>query len=252
MPDLHNRAQHEQDFAYGYSAVLADHRARLLAYGVERLPERPAADWTADKEQIAAALLLLLSRPYFEANRYMLGSHGVIVRPGEAFADFQNWAGPYSRTTAGGIVDTTRELAVKAAGELQKLAGARGGDGGSAGTGPGGTTFPTTPQAYQALMAALTLADMVDVGRIARTAVTEVTQATSAAERLAAREIERQTGLQLRPHWFTEADDRVCPVCRPRDGKLIVGGQDAFPPAHVGCRCWVDWRPVIGTLAGVR
>jgi hypothetical protein len=247
MPELINRNRHEQDFAYGYSAVLADHRSRLLAYGVDRLPERPAEAWTADKEKMAAALLLLLYRPFVDSYNTMVGSNGVIRRPGEIIADFQDWATPYSRTTAGGIVDTTREIAVRAAEELRKYGiNARGGDGGQT------AMFPTTPQAYAAMRDALTLADVADVNRIARAAITEVTVATSAGERLAVREIERQTGVKLHPHWFTEADDRVCPVCRPRDRRLIVDDVSGFPPAHVGCRCWVDWRPVIGTLAGVR
>lgn len=245
MPDLINRNRHEQDFAYGYSAVLADHRASLLTYGVDRLEERPAEAWTADKEKVAAALLLLLYRPFVDSHNAMTGGNGVIRRPGDIIADFQDWATPYARTTAGGIVDTTREIAVRAAQELRKYGvDARGGDGAS--------LFPTTPQAYAELRDALTLASVADVNRIARTAITEVTNAATAGEIVAAREIERRIGVRLEPFVVVSNDDRVCPVCRPKNGRRCEDSGIGFPTFHVACRCYIDWRPVLSSLAGVR
>ena len=39
--------------------------------------------------------------------------------------------------------------------------------------------------------------------------------------------------------WHTQEDDRVCPICSPRNNIVFEVGVDN-PPAHVGCRCWTS------------
>ena len=39
--------------------------------------------------------------------------------------------------------------------------------------------------------------------------------------------------------WRTEEDERVCSVCRPRDGK-VYPVEEAPPKAHWRCRCWYE------------
>ena len=44
--------------------------------------------------------------------------------------------------------------------------------------------------------------------------------------------------------WNTQRDERVCPICAPRDGQLYqITDLGQFPPAHQNCRCWVE--PVV-------
>lgn len=41
--------------------------------------------------------------------------------------------------------------------------------------------------------------------------------------------------------WMTAQDDLVCPICGDLDGTTIgIGDIDAAPPAHVGCRCYLQ------------
>jgi len=52
------------------------------------------------------------------------------------------------------------------------------------------------------------------------------------------------TGFVSRARWNTSKDDRVCPICGPRDGEhLDPRDSNVLPPAHVRCRCWLT--PVV-------
>jgi len=70
-------------------------------------------------------------------------------------------------------------------------------------------------------------------------AQTEVTRASSQGEQKVAQELEKQ-GIRLTPIWNTSVDERVCPICMPRNGKEITDG--LFPPAHPRCRCSLSYR----------
>src|SRR5512145_150961 len=49
----------------------------------------------------------------------------------------------------------------------------------------------------------------------------------------------------------TAKDEKVCPICGPRDGSEVgIGDTDAMPPFHVNCRCWT--RPVVDEGAVAR
>ena len=49
--------------------------------------------------------------------------------------------------------------------------------------------------------------------------------------------------------WITSSDERVCPICRPLNGEELLINQNfdaegvevKYPPAHVMCRCTVDY-----------
>ena len=50
--------------------------------------------------------------------------------------------------------------------------------------------------------------------------------------------------------WFTVNDDDVCPICEPLHGETVPfdgsWGEFAEPPAHVECRCFVQYKPAEG------
>lgn len=77
------------------------------------------------------------------------------------------------------------------------------------------------------------LQPMFDRARAARIAATETTRLFAEGNRLASRYDESVGGEQ----WQTARDDKVCPICGPRDGKIWPKGQGPEMPAHVACRC---------------
>lgn len=72
--------------------------------------------------------------------------------------------------------------------------------------------------------------------RVERAAVTETTRANSRAERAAAEDFERQTGVRLIPIWVIE-DNSACEICKAKNGLPSEEG----PPAHPHCRCFERW-----------
>lgn len=71
-------------------------------------------------------------------------------------------------------------------------------------------------------------------------AVTETTRAAVEGERAYVEELVKETGREMIPVWLTSNDDRVCPICGPKNEKPITDRQ--FPPAHPRCRCGVAWE----------
>jgi hypothetical protein len=101
-----------------------------------------------------------------------------------------------------------------------------------------------------------TMKDLVDAlpfneKRAWKIAVTEVTQAYGEGERLYTQSLQNAyPTLKLVRVWYTNNDDKVCPICSQLDGKAIPidggWGQNGENdpeglqgvPAHPGCRCW--------------
>jgi len=53
-------------------------------------------------------------------------------------------------------------------------------------------------------------------------------------------------GALARAVWRTAMDDRVCKICRPLDnqpGTVWTASFPAGPPAHINCRCYLDFDP---------
>jgi len=85
-------------------------------------------------------------------------------------------------------------------------------------------------------------------------AITETTASYSRGEMTAAGELEKEGYFDYEKEWQTAMDDIVCPICKPLQGERVSGVNTNFdttagsikgPPAHPGCRCWVNTIPVI-------
>jgi hypothetical protein len=102
------------------------------------------------------------------------------------------------------------------------------------------------------------LEDQVSVhfgeGRAERIAITEVTRAYATGQQMAGEALRAEfPDVRVVKVWFTNADDIVCPVCAPLDGKE-VGIDESFesgidnPPAHPNCRCWTESSTALAEL----
>lgn len=79
------------------------------------------------------------------------------------------------------------------------------------------------------------------LGATAIIARTEITNAISAGE-MTIEERLKQAGAIVDPLWFTQNDEKVCPICEPRHGKKKGNGWHTDPPAHPRCRCYKGYR----------
>lgn len=80
--------------------------------------------------------------------------------------------------------------------------------------------------------------------RALRIAVTETTRIYAEANQMFANQLAAQyPGFEVVKRYFTNVDDRVCPLCRPLDGKVAPYDDDFAipnPPLHPNCRCWTS------------
>jgi hypothetical protein len=86
------------------------------------------------------------------------------------------------------------------------------------------------------------LATMFGEKRASSIAVTEVTRAYGEGQRIVWQRL-KDTGFEMEPIWHTNRDELVCPLCGANDGKAQAEGWTAdWAPAHVNCRCSVQFR----------
>lgn len=72
-------------------------------------------------------------------------------------------------------------------------------------------------------------------------AVTEVTRAVTESGKLMQKELDAQ-GVRTIPIHNTSNDEKVCPICLPRDQQPITDGR--YAPLHVRCRCWTSYQVI--------
>lgn len=89
--------------------------------------------------------------------------------------------------------------------------------------------------------------------RSLRIAVTEITRAYAASTQDAGAEMQAMfPDLTVIKTWYTNEDDRVCPICGPlhmTDVKINESWGDIDnPPAHPNCRCWTDYGTTLGKI----
>lgn len=91
------------------------------------------------------------------------------------------------------------------------------------------------------------LSNVVSVARAEMIAITEVTRAAAEGQEFVARNL-RQQGIQMTTIWQTLADERVCPICSPRNGQAQGTNWFDLPPAHPYCRCFVTYDVIVSEV----
>ena len=240
MSEIVGRMAIEADFAKRLSRLSSKQRAELRhKLGDPPDPSRVTANdwarWEQERRQEIAGMLLAIWM--LAANQHLeelIGSTGT----GDA---------QHSAMVRQGMASTTTQAAevaranIEAAKEIVDAAG---------------KGWATTPPSKANVEEVLTQA--IGPARDATTAATEVTKAAVGGTN-GVKPVVEDRGYNLITRWRTEKDDRVCPVCRPLDGKVpdlwepvlrtlvAPGGTRAIsqivanggPPAHPNCRCYL-------------
>lgn len=224
MPDLLHRFDIEKYVGDGFQQALDRQRKEYVSAGLQATADKPDTYWEKHKWELAAIALLLLRRPWDSGSSFLAGSIGHIAGRKERDAAYLEWAAKYGKRLAGQVVDTSREIVAAAA--VRKAAGEKLSD------------------------AERSLVVISSDDRAERIGATETTRASVAGEFAMAKAFNIQQHRRgfnklLQAYWHTERDGRVCPICRPLDGEPYASWSQRFavgPPAHVMCRCWLDWR----------
>ena len=151
-----------------------------------------------------------------------LGTQFVPVDPAESGAVVQDWLAEY-------MPEFNREIDVTTQRILRNVI----------------SEFRTTPgMTVQDVARALRPA--VGKARASSIAITETTRAASQAT-VEYQKYMGQRGILMERVWNTDADDLVCPICAPLNGKnedFWITDYPLGPPAHVRCRCDTGLRVI--------
>lgn len=213
MADLPSRTEREREIAAAIAAILAKHRAEWQSATVE--PQET-------ERELREKLLALLAALFVLGSGTAAGELGVALVAGGAA---RTWADTYSTFLARRVLDGIRG----------RILGARDRD----------------PLGVGGLEQAV-LDSIVSEKTWGNFSATETTRAYTAGGEFAVTvyNIGRaDTPGDFLPepalaYWHTSQDDRVCPICKPLDGRPRDEWERVVPlgpPAHHVCRCWIDY-----------
>lgn len=236
MPDIENRREFEEQLTRGLTRVWQVARQRLVAsvyregYTLGQLAAIPPDVLAEMQTDLTRLFTDRLDDVFVEAAQAYAGQLAYGIDEAELQQTAQEWARNYAPLLAAQMTTTTRAYLT----DIARRA-------------------PDVPVNERNLLLVLIGAGITVAGvayrfrapfntqRAVSTAVTEVTNAISAGER-AVNEKLQMNGVRVEPVWYTQLDERVCPVCAPRHGRLQGDGWTKEPPAHPNCRCYVGYR----------
>jgi hypothetical protein len=199
----------ERSFARRFSRLSSRHRRELLELvgdppDASRVPE---SFWVRVEEETQKELAIILFLIWMQSAQ----EHGLDFDRAEKFGE--RYAERRAAKVAGGYTDHSRDL------------------------------LKTTAKQWEAGEVTLTRGTLKIFGprRAAGIAVNETTTAQTDGGEIG---IDKTVGISVHDTWYTRADGRVCPVCKPLHdtprgtwGRLFPDG----PPAHTRCRCWIRY-----------
>lgn len=254
MPDLETRNDHEDEVA-ALILLYLRHIDFDLRDGV-------APDWQEWSSRLSADLAPILATAFLLSASQLKQQFGLTATPALE-QQAAEWAARQSQSLANGVATRTRaavaeaEAALLAEAEAAALAEMRAAQqamqdaasmearlAAEAEIAAAQAALESTIEIVQAQIPA-ELEAVLGAERAEAIGITETTNAITEGESAAASDIQGELGVTLKPYWVTEADDRVCPVCRPLHGRPRDEWWAEYgsgPPAHPSCRCTLDWR----------
>lgn len=216
MADVPNREEMERELARVLGKLLRAQMGRLLELMGDppRVENVPQSFWDETGVDFSDTLRPFLERLYLaQAGRMMeqttIGVDWSLVNRRAA-----TWARQYTFDLVSGINDTSRAT-------LQKVVTEYFEDG------------LTIGQLEELILPSFgpVRAEMISI--------TEVTRASVQGEVALVDELRAQ-GIEMTEVWQTNADELVCEICEPNNGKRKGDGWNEEPPAHPRCRCWIN------------
>lgn len=210
------RLDEEELIRAAVAKVFADYQevtARAIVAG-------EAVDYDALSAALRSALTVVISDLVTEETLRLAATIGIDFDVAVINAAAVDWARTYTYELVTGLTDTTRKIVTNAI-----------------------THFTNTPGMTIGQVRSL-LDPAFGPVRAQMISVTETTRAYANATNFYQNEL-RDMGVETERFWVTSADEKVCPVCGPLNGK----GEDVWialypegPAAHVNCRCHTRLR----------
>jgi hypothetical protein len=172
--------------------------------------------WAKMKEETEALLLPEAEQTYLAAAEQAAGSQPIGIDDGEANERAIAWAAAHVATLTAGLERTTQNA-------VQRKVSA----------------FSSESDSISDLKKSIQ--SVLGPVRAETIAITESTLAAAEGELETVRQLTAQ-GANVTVIWETSADEAVCPICGPLQGTERGDGWTDPPPAHVRCRCWLNFK----------
>lgn len=215
MTQLTNRDQYEADIAEAAEQVLDEYFTRLQK-DLGKDPPRSGLDdafWAAFATALIGALQPKLEAAYTGMLLDIAMETGIELE--SATASAAQWASQYTFDLVKGMTANRRALLQGAISDFYERGLSLG-------------------DLYARLAPEFGMQRAVSIG------VTETTRAASEAQKLFGDYL-RGRGLKVVDVIETSQDERVCPICGPKQGKRA--SDEGYPPYHVKCRCFANTVP---------
>ena len=216
MADIPNRDSLEARLARILARLQRAQMARLLELlgDPPNMANVPQSFWDETGKELQQALGPFLEQVYLDQAGLLMASIPIGVDWALINTAAVNWARAYTFDLVSGITATTRQaLQTSVSAYFER-----------------GQTIGELERSISGLYGPV---------RSEMIAVTEVTRASSQGELQIAEDL-RKEGVEMIAIWETSADEKVCPICAPRNGKKEGDGWRDPPPAHPRCRCWIN------------
>ncbi len=203
-----NRDEYESELSRAVGNALSDFEGDAI----EALQNGEEPDYDVLEVALIAALVAILARSARDRAEQIQAQFELFVDPATLDSEIEMWARTYAETLAPQLVDTTRDLVDQAAGAV-------------------------SPEEFDQLMQRA-----FGEARANMISVTEITAALGMGLILLNGIYRAAHQVEADERWFTQLDERVCPICGPLHGttRETWGGEfPDGPPAHPNCRCYL-------------